>query len=622
MIKMELSNEKKECLEINKQQIKEKGTVNLQNSKIQSNNLVIRQEENLTISDRVLPRDFNKANFTLADAAVLLGSSTGCSSLASIAALTNTVDFGSIPFPLFQQSLMGNSSTPLNSPISTVQNGVVKRAKRKSSGGLPIGANGQIQADCLICSDKATGKHYGSVSCDGCKGFFRRTIRKKHNYVCRFSSSCVVDKNQRNSCRRCRFEKCLINGMRPEAVQLERDRIAATRRSNCDNNLKLMVDTENGDEFPNKKLTNNNLTNQTPLSSPTSTTNNEELLNIKLKNAAIAEYKGIIYRLMNAEKILSSNKLNKEEEKEEIKNEMKNNCKVATTGDVTDSMHHQLILLVEWAKQLEEFRRLSLFSQIALLRHFSAQHLVICAAYRSFCSSKDIGRFENDAIWLANDRCVPRDAPKIPDVNRVVARILDHLTAPMRRLHLEDREFVALKAVAFFDPMAKDIEEPAKLEIEKIRQQIMSAFEYQVTLINNQYISLPNNRLANLLLLLPPLMAIGRDLVEEAQLAKLFGLANVDELMAELLLPEDAETRSYSRLRTSVTSSIVQSNVTSPNPPATSPQILQISGSATNSQSLLAIPTPIYSSTSSLMLQIGCCSTLPQQQNSFGNLQK
>ena len=64
-------------------------------------------------------------------------------------------------------------------------------------------------------------------------------------------------------------------------------------------------------------------------------------------------------------------------------------------------------------------------------------------------------------------------------------------------------------------------------------------------------------------------------------------MANVDELMAELLLPEDAETRSYSRLRTSVTSSIVQSNVTSPNPPATSPQILQINGfvtAATNSQ--------------------------------------
>jgi hypothetical protein len=76
-------------------------------------------------------------------------------------------------------------------------------------------------------------------------------------------------------------------------------------------------------------------------------------------------------------------------------------------------MHQQLILLVEWAKQLEEFRRLPLRSQIALLRHFSAQHLVICAAFRSMAASADV---VSDAVWLANDRCVPRDAPKIPDV--------------------------------------------------------------------------------------------------------------------------------------------------------------------------------------------------------------
>ena len=84
-------------------------------------------------------------------------------------------------------------------------------------------------------------------------------------------------------------------------------------------------------------------------------------------------------------------------------------------------MHQQLILLVEWAKQLEEFRRLPLRSQIALLRHFSAQHLVICAAFRSNRAGATDG---NDAIWLANDRCVPRDAPKIPDVKWVIFKIL------------------------------------------------------------------------------------------------------------------------------------------------------------------------------------------------------
>ena len=79
--------------------------------------------------------------------------------------------------------------------------------------------------------------------------------------------------------------------------------------------------------------------------------------------------------------------------------------RTATTVDVTESMHQQLILMVEWAKQMEQFRRLPMQSQIGLLRHFSAQHLVICAAYRS------IGAKE---IMLNNYSCLPRDAPKIP----------------------------------------------------------------------------------------------------------------------------------------------------------------------------------------------------------------
>lgn len=39
---------------------------------------------------------------------------------------------------------------------------------------------------CAICGDRATGKHYGASSCDGCKGFFRRSVRKNHMYSCRW----------------------------------------------------------------------------------------------------------------------------------------------------------------------------------------------------------------------------------------------------------------------------------------------------------------------------------------------------------------------------------------------------------------------------------------------------
>lgn len=73
-----------------------------------------------------------------------------------------------------------------------------------------------ITQNCAICGDRATGKHYGAASCDGCKGFFRRSVRKNHQYTCRFSRNCVVDKDKRNQCRYCRLRKCFKAGMKKE----------------------------------------------------------------------------------------------------------------------------------------------------------------------------------------------------------------------------------------------------------------------------------------------------------------------------------------------------------------------------------------------------------------------
>ncbi|CRK98195.1 CLUMA_CG011558, isoform A [Clunio marinus] len=83
---------------------------------------------------------------------------------------------------------------------------------------------------CLVCGDRASGRHYGAVSCEGCKGFFKRSIRKQLGYQCRGSMNCEVTKHHRNRCQYCRLQKCLACGMRSDSVQHERKPIVDRRQ--------------------------------------------------------------------------------------------------------------------------------------------------------------------------------------------------------------------------------------------------------------------------------------------------------------------------------------------------------------------------------------------------------
>ncbi|XP_071818136.1 orphan steroid hormone receptor 2-like isoform X2 [Apostichopus japonicus] len=75
---------------------------------------------------------------------------------------------------------------------------------------------------CVVCGDKASGRHYGAISCEGCKGFFKRSIRKSLGYTCRGTKECQIIKHNRNRCQYCRLQKCLAMGMKSDSVQCER----------------------------------------------------------------------------------------------------------------------------------------------------------------------------------------------------------------------------------------------------------------------------------------------------------------------------------------------------------------------------------------------------------------
>lgn len=73
-----------------------------------------------------------------------------------------------------------------------------------------------IEELCPVCGDKVSGYHYGLLTCESCKGFFKRTVQNKKVYQCVADRSCHIDKSQRKRCPFCRFQKCLDVGMKLE----------------------------------------------------------------------------------------------------------------------------------------------------------------------------------------------------------------------------------------------------------------------------------------------------------------------------------------------------------------------------------------------------------------------
>ncbi|KAI1715120.1 astacin (Peptidase family m12A) domain-containing protein [Ditylenchus destructor] len=91
-----------------------------------------------------------------------------------------------------------------------------------AGGGRKHRAHGSSISDyCVVCGDRACSHHYyGVAACHGCKCFFWRSVKQQQQYVCRYNGDCDININHRNSCRFCRFKRCLSAGMQVEAVRM------------------------------------------------------------------------------------------------------------------------------------------------------------------------------------------------------------------------------------------------------------------------------------------------------------------------------------------------------------------------------------------------------------------
>ncbi|XP_068233954.1 uncharacterized protein [Palaemon carinicauda] len=84
---------------------------------------------------------------------------------------------------------------------------------------------------CKVCGDIAKSYHFGGLSCDSCKAFFRRTVQSEswETFLCITGGNCVITPHKR-SCQACRYELCRKIGMDPSLVMTMKDRKALMYR--------------------------------------------------------------------------------------------------------------------------------------------------------------------------------------------------------------------------------------------------------------------------------------------------------------------------------------------------------------------------------------------------------
>uniref|UniRef100_A0A674MBV7 Retinoid X receptor, alpha a n=1 Tax=Takifugu rubripes TaxID=31033 RepID=A0A674MBV7_TAKRU len=321
-----------------------------------------------------------------------------------------------------------------------------------------------------------SGKHYGVYSCEGCKGFFKRTVRKDLTYTCRDNKDCVIDKRQRNRCQYCRYQKCLAMGMKREAVQEER------QRAKDKNENEVESTSCASEDMPVEKIL------------------EAEQAVESLTKGGIGGGRGRICFHVS----------------------LQPNDPVTNICQAADK---QLFTLVEWAKRIPHFSELALDDQVILLRAGWNELLIASFSHRS------IGI--KDGILLATGLHVHRNSAHSAGVGAIFDRsssqVLTELVSKMRDMQMDKTELGCLRAIVLFNPDSKGLSNPS--EVEALREKVYASLE---AYCKHKYPEQPG-RFAKLLLRLPALRSIGLKCLEHLFFFKLIGDTPIDTFLMEML---------------------------------------------------------------------------------------
>nr|XP_045614082.1 ecdysone receptor-like isoform X19 [Procambarus clarkii] len=306
---------------------------------------------------------------------------------------------------------------------------------KKKKGPIPR----QAEELCLVCGDRASGYHYNALTCEGCKGFFRRSITKNAVYQCKYGNNCEMDMYMRRKCQECRLKKCLSVGMRPECVvpesqcQVKREQKKARDKDKKDYpSLGSPIAEEKAIHFsPVSAIPRSNVK---PL-----TREQEELIHT------------LVYYQEEFEQP-------SEEELKKIKDyEISEDDSDAKFKHITDMTILTVQLIVEFSKRLPGFDTLLREDQITLLKACSSEVMMLRAARRY--DSK------TDSIVFGNNFPYTQHSYELAGLGES-AGTLFRFCRNLCKMKVDNAEYALLAAIAIFSerPNLKELSKVEKLQ--------------------------------------------------------------------------------------------------------------------------------------------------------------
>jgi len=460
------------------------------------------------------------------------------------------------------------SSTNPDSPSRKSPISAYPGAPRPPQGGFGVEM-------CVVCGDRASGRHYGAISCEGCKGFFKRSIRKQLGYQCRGNKDCEVTKHHRNRCQYCRLQKCLAMGMRSDSPRVaasslhpesRRPNLApsnATNVSGPGTNLFGVYDSPT--MLPRTPLAPETLLNESKETDDNSTengSNNGEMTSqlgsggIDPSSMLAAREKTLISHAMDtlsrrvAENGSGGNGSDMSEPEDDAMElgivdglviaEHLTNFHLATPTPmpshlnihfICETASRLLFLSVHWVRSIPVFAQLNYETQVALVRNAWSDLFVLGMAQCS--ASMNLSNILSTIVSHLQTTVQQEKltAQRVRQVTTTICKVQEYVKA-MGRLDIDEKEFALLKIIALFSTDQVGITSP---------RQVVKICDKAVLELKEYCESKGENRFTNLLLRLSPLRSLQPDVLEELFFAGLIGNVQIDSVVPYILKMESSE---------------------------------------------------------------------------------